>query len=347
MNLPREFIQDYFMRYAGSPKVRSNGILNGSCPTCHEGNSWGKKRRLFYIPNGDYLICHNCNRSWKPLKWIMEMSGKSYREIAAELGDYDYCSINEVAPITQEAEKPVYRPDLPYGTVTLDDEVQIKYYAKNKTVIKALQYVTARRLDKAPYHVKYGACVDDYVHKNRLVIPFLDFSGQVIFYQTRKLFDDDPSPKYMSKGDAIKSVFGIENVDNSLPYLFITEGPIDATFVKNGVSMAGLSPNDFQINQLNTYFGHEQIWVLDNDFRRNREVLAKYVNLIREGRRVFIWPDAFIRYKDINEVCVDRELNELPWQLFVKYSYTGEDAKMKLLETLKRSTKNEDQSNHV
>lgn len=342
MNLPREFIQDYFMRYAGFAKVRNNGILNGSCPSCHEGNSWGKKRRLFYIPNGDYLICHNCNQTWKPLKWIMEVSGKTYKEIMSELSDYDYCTVEDVTTTPRTVNECVFRPDLPYGTVTLDDKTQTDHYVDNQVVIKALQYVTARRLDKAPYHVKYGACIDDYVHKNRLVIPFLDFTGRVIFYQTRKLFDNDPSPKYMSKGDATKSVFGIENVDNSLPYLFITEGPIDATFVKNGVSMAGLSPNEFQTNQLNTYFGHEQIWVLDNDFRSNREVLAKYVSLIRDGRRIFIWPDAFGKYKDINEVCVDRELNELPWQLFVKYSYTGDDAKKKLLETLKRGMKNED-----
>jgi hypothetical protein len=59
MELPQAYITNKFHYYSAAIRETSS-YLNGSCPICKEGDSWGKKRRLFYFKNDDYFYCHNC-----------------------------------------------------------------------------------------------------------------------------------------------------------------------------------------------------------------------------------------------------------------------------------------------
>ena len=59
MDLPQSYIIDKFYSVSFNVKETSK-YLNGCCPVCNEGESWGKKTRLFYFKNEDFLYCHNC-----------------------------------------------------------------------------------------------------------------------------------------------------------------------------------------------------------------------------------------------------------------------------------------------
>jgi hypothetical protein len=87
-------------------------------------------------------------------------------------------------------------------------------------------------------------------------------------------------------------------------------------FVKNGVSTAGLSMSDIQKTQLNEFPFHEKIWVLDNP-SFDQAAKEKTEQLLRRKEKVFNWPDK-MPYKDINEMAIFEELDEIPYDVFVK-----------------------------
>ena len=328
IELPPELVEKYIYMYADKPTKMSNGQINAGCPICHEGKSWGRKRRMYFIPEQNFIYCFNCGQSWSPVNWIMKVSGKSFREVIAEANTYSFVSTGSTIQYfdtIQDSKKEQNEEDesLPRDTIILNSNLQKLYYSGNKMVNLAIEFIKKRRLDQAVNVPSYGISLRDKIHKNRLVIPFTDLDGTISFYQTRKISSSDYLPKYLSKKNAEKTVFGIDKVDLSFPYLFITEGPIDSCFVKNGVSLAGLKYTDIQKDQLSNFFTHNRIWVLDNDFRTNDTVFAQYEKLISEGERVFIWPETFSKYKDINEYCTAEEKNSFPTETIVENSYSG------------------------
>jgi len=327
IDLPPEMMEKYIKMYGNRPTKSANGQINCGCPICREGKSWGKKKRMYYFPEDGFIYCFNCNQSWTTLKWLMLVTGKSFSEIMAEAAKYSFITNdkktvffdnNAVDHQSVEAEE-----DLPEDTITLDSQLQKLYYANNPIVKAAASYIKERRLDMAINVPKYGISLKDRIHRNRLVIPFTDLDGKVAFYQTRKLFDCDFLPKYLSKRDSEKTVFGIDKVDLDFSYLFITEGPIDSCFLKNGISLAGLKYSERQTEQLSDFFTHKKIWVLDNDFKTNATVFEQYEKLLSDGETVFIWPDSMSKYKDINEYCVSKQENSFPTEIIVENSYSG------------------------
>lgn len=329
-------VEEYFRTYAGYAKRQSNGTWSGGCPSCREGNSWGRKRRLFYDSTGskgNTIYCFNCCRHWTPVKWMMDFSGKSFKQIMDESKTYDFASRNLFIDKQEKPHKEI--PVLPYNSINLGNEAELQYYRNNPMVQLALDTIKKRRLDTARNKVTYYLSLTDRVHKNRLVIPFKGVDDKIAFYQSRTLLNTGKHiPKYLSKMDSPKTLFGIDKIDLSIPYMVITEGPIDACFIPNGVAVTGLNITELQRQQMDAFFTLKKIWVLDNDFRDNKDVLAQYHKLISDGETVFIWPLTCSKYKDVNELCVDKEVDEIPIDLIVKNSYSGEQAENELKKQL-------------
>lgn len=59
MELPQTYVIDKIYSYSTGVR-ETNSYLNGCCPVCREGKSWGKRKRLFYFLDEDYIYCHNC-----------------------------------------------------------------------------------------------------------------------------------------------------------------------------------------------------------------------------------------------------------------------------------------------
>jgi hypothetical protein len=199
----------------------------------------------------------------------------------------------------------------------------------------ALSYIKGRRLNTAVNKPSaFYISLRDYTHKNRLVIPFLDTSGNFIHYQSRRIFAWDEKPNYLTKFGSDKSIFGIERIDPSLDDVFIFEGPLDACFVRNGVAVAGINEGHhkftpIQLEQLEELKFFKKIWVLDNQWI-DKASRAKTLVLLEQGECVFIWPDKFKKFKDFNELCVFCKLDEIAPQFIKKHSFCGKSGLLKI-----------------
>jgi hypothetical protein len=336
-----EFPSDYVVSkfYEFGYKVThqtSNNVYNCCCPICREGKSWGKKKRCFYIPENDNIFCHNCGWSSKPYKWIKEVSGLSFNQMVDEIEKGNYGMIN-VMDMEDKQEKPK-SSSLPIDSINLFDKNQTDYYKNNKIVQKALAYIKERRLDTAVNRPDaFYISLKDEKHDKRLVIPFKDENGKLIYYQSRRLMDDE-SPSYLSKDGGDKSIFGIERISSDLDKVFIIEGPLDACFVKNGLGIGGITKGDqlftsYQQEQMNSLKFFERIWVLDSQWL-DKTAREKTLKLIEMGEKVFIWPEYDgKKFKDLNALCMAYDHDEYPTDLIMKNSCKGLAAtvKMKLI----------------
>ena len=327
--LPQDYVIQALYSYCKRPVYKKyQRVYNAECCVCGEGNSTGRKRRLFYFPNDRYFYCFNCSRSWSELNWIHEISKKSIHEILKETRDFvPNSEIKAKVQKQNEAVKHIEIPSIPDDAIDICDSKQVEFYKDDKLVKKIIDYCQNRRLFTAVNKSKsLYVSFKDKVHKNRLIIPFYGESGKIECYQSRTL-DGDTYPKYLTKYGE-KNMYGENNIDNSIPYIFIFEGPIDAMFVKNAVAVGGSSMTDKQEAFIKKCFDKEIIYVYDND-KNNKEMSKKIKNLIKQNKKLFVWPKEFKKFKDVNEICCNLHLDELPYKFIVQNSYSGIEALMK------------------
>lgn len=345
-NLPKDYVVKKFYEFGyGVDYQKSNDTYHCSCPICLEGKSFGKKKRCWYIPSKNLIYCHNCGWSSRPMKWIMQAGDLTYDDIRQELNEGEYNIIN------LDKRKEDFSLDnlikmetdetLPESIIDLSNNLQLEYYKGNSVIDKALKYITKRRLNTAINRPKtFYISLKDRTHKNRLVIPFYDNSGKVIFYQSRafgaNIDDFMEDVKYLSKKNAQKSIFNIDKVDDEIEEIFLFEGPIDSCFVKNGVAVGGITPSreksltDIQEEQLDVYrMNHRFIWVLDSQWLDDASYEKTRI-LLENGESVFIWPEKVgKRFKDFNEMCIAGNQNEVPRECIINNTLTGEAGLLK------------------
>jgi hypothetical protein len=325
MDLPVQYVVDKFYQYVGLPRhKRFQNVYEGCCPICREGKSWGKKRRCYYIPDKGLITCQNEQRVWNPIEWIKEVAGLTYYEILKEASEFDESISDIIKRKSGEVQKKANPYTLPHDSINLRDMLQVKYHANNQVVIDCLRYIQQRKLDKAINRPRtFYVSLTDRIHKNRLCIPFINKDGKITFYQTRAIYKQDEDPaKYLSKIGGDKTVFGANTIDESIDYIFIFEGPIDAMFVKNGIAIGGIEMTEIQEEELKPFRFHKRIWVLDNPFidKTGKDKIAK---LIDRGETVFIPSKEFREFKDMNELCVAHNVDHVGLGYMVKNSYEG------------------------
>ena len=327
--IPQDYVIQALYSYCKRPVYKKyQRVYNAECCVCGEGGSAGRKRRLFYFSDDRYFYCFNCSRSWSELNWVHEITKKSIPEILRETKNFVPTSqVQNKIQKQNEAVKQIEIPSIPDDSIDICDSSQVDYYKDNKFIKKAIDYCQSRRLFSAVNKPKsLYVSFKDKVHKNRLIIPFYGETGKIESYQSRTL-DGNTYPKYLTKYGE-KSLYGENNIDNNIPYIFIFEGPIDAMFVKNGVAVGGSSMTDKQEAFIKKCVDKEIIYVYDND-KNNKEMSKKIKNLIKQNKKLLIWPKELKKYKDINEICCNLCLNELPYKFIVQNSYSGVEALMK------------------
>lgn len=344
--LPRDYVAKKFNEYGfGVRYLKGNDTYHCSCPICMEGKSFGKKKRCWYIPAKNLIYCHNCGWSSRPLKWIMEVGELSYEDVRQELNDGEYNIINLDKMALKEEYYSQIRFELddklPVDIIDLSNKLQLDYYKGNSVIEKSLKYITKRRLDTAINRPKtFFISLKDRTHKNRIVIPFYDNNGEIIFYQSRAIganIDDFMEDvKYLSKKNSQKSIFGIDRIDDSIKEIFIFEGPIDACFIKNGIAIGGITPSknktftELQEEQLELYrSNHNFIWILDSQWLDNA-AYEKTQYLLENGESVFIWPEKIgKKFKDFNEMCIAGEQDSVPKEYIVPNVLSGKSGLLK------------------
>lgn len=316
MKIPDSFLLKKFYNYSHNPTFKkSEGVYNAGCPVCKEGKSFGKRKRLFFYPKTQSFYCFNCSRSWNAFSWILEASNSTADDLRNEI--LNESSSEEIVFSQNINQKTFKSNDLPLDSINLQDNSQIFYYKNNSTLKRCVSYIKERKLDTAINKCEsFYLSFNDYIHKNRLCIPFYE-KNKVLFYQTRCL--DGSNPKYLGKSGGEKSLFNINNIDEDFDYIFLTEGPIDSMFIKNGVGVAGLSLTDLQKNQLSRYPFHKKIWILDNP-SVDETAKEKTKEFVYNKENVYIWPLG-CKFKDLNEWCVKQNLNGIDYNCIVNNLY--------------------------
>lgn len=346
-NLPKDYTIKKFYEYGyGVEYVKSSDSYHCSCPICMEGKSFGKKKRCWYIPAKDLIYCHNCGWSSRPLKWIMQVGDLSRRDIETEIeaGDYNIINLDKKKSYEIDLDnliKDEMEDILPKNSIDLNNELQLSYYKGNSVVIKALNYIKNRRLDtciNSPKSFFLSLC--DTTHKNRIVIPFYDENDKILFYQSRafggNLDDNLENVKYLSKKNAQKSIFNLNNIKDEINEIFLFEGPIDSCFIENGVAVGGINPSseknftELQESQLECFkLTHDFIWMLDSQWL-DEAAYEKTIKLLEKGEKVFIWPEKLGRkYKDFNELCVSNGFDYIPRKFVLENILSGENSLLK------------------
>jgi hypothetical protein len=339
--LPEDYIITKFFQYAYQPKHnRYNNTYQAGCCICREGDSLGKKRRCYYIPKNDIIFCHNCGWSSKPFTWIKRVSNCETIDIINDLKDYEYTEIT----FSDKEELPVLVPSetLPKDCINLSDSMQIDFYKDNAIVQQCLELIKARRLDTAVNRPRtLYLSLADKNHKNRLVIPFLNEDKDIEFYQTRGFLEKDliAKPKYISKINAEKTLFNIDQVSSDYDSVYIFEGPINAFFTKNSLAVGGITDKSahtfttrqqYQIDTTLKWF--RKIWVLDSQWI-DTTALTKSELLLQNGQDVFIWPEKFgKRFKDFNDICIACKIDEISHDFVQKNTFNGIEGILKLAE---------------
>lgn len=344
MTLPEDYVVLKFYELGYRPFYNKfNHVYQCACPICREGKSFNKKRRCFYVPQNDNIYCHNCGWSSKPIKWIKEVSGVSDNDIISELKDYT----PDVDTLIAEEPKLANTETLPSDCINLSDKAQVDFYRNNASVIAALGLIKSRRLDTAvnrPDNMYIS--LTDYVHKNRLVIPFLNEERQIEFYQTRTVLtrDNKTKPKYLGKVNSEKTLFNIDKVTGDYDTVYIFEGPINAFFTKNSVAVAGITERgrsftQRQQQQLDTTLKfYDTVWILDSQWI-DRASLIKSEALLQQGERVFIWPEKFgKKFKDFNDIAIACKVDEIKHEFIQKNTFKGLEGIVRLSEIKKYSS---------
>jgi hypothetical protein len=334
LQLTEDYVASKFYRYCGKPSYnRAQKVYQGSCPICHEGSSWLKKRRCYYIVAKKSICCHNCGWFSNPYNWIQRVAGLTFLDIKKEIEEDSFPEIIHKAAFKKEVKNKGETETLPSDSINLFNPEQIEYYRNNNVIQACLKTIRERKLDTAvnrPFAIY--TTLSDRVHLNRLIIPFIDYDNKIIWYQSRKVLDNDDRPKYLSKVNSERALFGANSVDENYNYIFITEGPIDAMFIKNGVGVAGINEGDkcftnLQERQFLNFPLHEKIWVLDNQFLDSTSK-QKTKRLLDNGERVFLWPESLSKYKDLNDYCCDKNVNCIDPNIILENSYKGLKGKL-------------------
>lgn len=340
MVLPESYVKSKFYQFAGRPSYsRALKKYQGSCPICREGKSWLTKRRAVYTPDNNSIRCFNCGWSGTPYKWIKELTGLSYREIITDSLEYDTVNIYSES---KDCTPKVSSASLPGDCINLNDQNQIEFYKEESVVLEALELIHKRRLDVAVnrtsplYLCRYD---ETKVHTDRLVIPFYDSLGKIIFYQSRSILSSDTRPKYLSKVGGTRTIFNINQVDVEAQVVYVFEGPLNSFFIKNGVAVGGIQEKSDilytpqQEAQMNTVCRFmEKVWVLDSQWIDNAS-RQKTQKLIEADQQVFIWPKNIgTSCKDFNDICMAGKINEISEAFVKKHTYKGLAARLKMLE---------------
>ena len=271
-------------------RVKPN-LYNFRCPICGDSQkNKSKTRGYLYAVKADINFrCHNCGASMTLSNFIKKIDSTLHKQYVFERfkdGKTGRGTVVEEPKFNFEA--PEFKPklDLPKAS-------------KNPI---AKRYLEKRKLnpDKFYYTDKFKAwsnshkkTFDDLTYDEpRIIIP-LFYKNTLVGFQGRSL---GPSKvKYITVmiNDDAPKIYGLDTIRKSSP-VFVTEGPIDSTFLRNSIAMCGAD------GDVGKWGVSTPVWVYDNE-PRSKEITSRISSTIAEGGSVVIWPTS-IKEKDINDM---------------------------------------------
>ena len=276
-------------------------LFNFRCPYCGDSQKRKNKARgyLFKIKNDFVYKCHNCGVGRTLSNFLRDQDTLLHDQyIMEKFKDGKFTGKHSTVP------KPKFNfktPDFVKTDTGLEKISDLNIFHEAR---KYLEQRGIKDLDYFYYCPKFKEWTNkqkktfDTLRQDhpRIIIPFKDKEGNLFGYQGRSLARN-AKLRYITimLDEEQPKIFGLDRIDTNKS-IYITEGPFDATFIKNSVAMAG---SDIDIR---TFGWSDYIWVFDNE-PRNREIVNKISKVIDRGDKVVIWPNN-IQQKDINDMSL-------------------------------------------
>ena len=276
-------------------------LFNFRCPYCGDSQKHKNKARgyLFKIKNDFVYKCHNCGVGRTLSNFLRDQDTLLHDQyIMEKFKDGKFTGKHSTVP------KPKFNfktPDFVKTDTGLEKISDLNIFHEAR---KYLEQRGIKDLDYFYYCPKFKEWTNkqkktfDTLRQDhpRIIIPFKDKEGNLFGYQGRSLARN-AKLRYITimLDEEQPKIFGLDRIDTKKS-IYITEGPFDATFIKNSVAMAG---SDIDIRS----FGwSDYIWIFDNE-PRNREIVNRISKVIDRGDKVVIWPNN-IQQKDINDMSL-------------------------------------------
>lgn len=324
-------------------KQKSPNLFNFACPFCGDSTDNPKAARgyVYYKSGRLRFHCHKCNTPKTSIENLIEYvdSGlyKEYvREKLFEKGGlrkdqveetkWDFTPKKFIIDSQLRHLRKVSQLDNDHiaKRYVLDRKIPTKYHAKLFFAPKFMEWtntIVPGKFDKAALR-----------HEDaRIVIPFINKTGDMHAYQGRALGESDVKYIAIVTDETQPKVWGLDGVDLKSRY-YAFEGPIDAMFLPNAVAVAG-----GDLNALNKLDTTNAVVVYDNE-PRSSNAIKKIDKAINLGYNVCIWPDSIVE-KDVNEMCLAGHSQDYIKQIIDQNTFSGLSAKMALSKWNKTETK--------
>ena len=320
MLIEHDVVNDFVYEYC-SNITYNNNKWHCRCPLCGDSKkSITKKRFHISYNNGTPVYnCFNCNDGGSFISLYMRLKGLSYQEAYQELFKYDSNKIiKKLSKSTLIKQKSKLKPIINYNHI-LDNCIKteqkgIIYNRYNKIL---QDFITSRKI---PHTIKLYICFTGYF-KDRIIIPIYDENDDIIFFQGRCI-KPKQEPKYlMPNTEKSHIIYNKPNFDKN-ESIIVTEGLIDAFMIGNqGTTCLGSSITDIFLDELYKLTDKDVVICLDND-EAGKVSLKKLLkeSKYRNKLKFFVYPSQFQTHKDLNEIIVNNDINNV-YQFVINNSY--------------------------
>jgi len=304
--------------------------LNFACPYCGDSDrDPTKKRGNLYLKTLSYKCFNDGCQIWVPInKFISKFSLK----YAIDLPNVQANTRKKVRiePKRNNLIEFLINPKVKNSLINfsdLKDRFFLKPCKDAPTDSPIWKYITSRKINSLPAFEQ--TCYYD-SNQDKIFIFNLDLrSGKILGFSMRRIFEG-PGPKYNIKNysefkktglildiedDIVQKVDTINNYYNILNVNFndtvtVTEGQIDAMFIKNSISTTGVTKSK---SLLDSILSKKNSRILFDNDKAGKE---ESIKLIQLGYRVFLWSklidDLKKKFSDqIQRVSKIKDINDL------------------------------------
>ena len=269
---------------------KSRECFRFRCPLCGDSKkSKGKVRGNYYRRTGSYH-CFNCGADNSGLFVVSELGDIDINEVRKDFLQTLVTPSEERYTLPKLVEKKVVETfEIP------DNWVDIPRYELKKFVLDR-KVLEAKGAPKN-WRLYYNNLTD------RIAIPWVR-DNKIEYYQERSIREYQES-KYLFPKDMKKSIFGLDNLDFTWPYILFTEGVFDSVFIKNAVAIGGIFPTIEQLKYLEQVnFGSELVWFPDNPWKDK----SSFVKIIKQAKKypnqkIYMWRKS-VSVKDVNDLVL-------------------------------------------
>jgi hypothetical protein len=223
-----------------------------------------------------------------------------------------------------------------YKTISRDEITKEKKPERKKLLQDAYDYLDNRRLLTAKYKPQDGWKFD--FKRQSIELLYRVDTRKSAVYNTRhrpltpRVEDGKILKEVATAGEKYTLPYGLEKLDYSYKTIFVTEGIFDSCFLKNCLAYSNWTcPTGMnKVVQMFRDHGYQIIHIFDNfqegdkGGRRGLDTMVRSHDWLQQGDRVFDWTP-FTGCKDLNDVAIKYELDEIDPQTIIANSWNEEE----------------------